>query len=56
MWKCKNLDCKKTFPVYARISLEKKLGNYEMEYQRVIVEKPCCPHCESIEFEEVTPC
>ncbi len=53
LWRCKNSDCKRTFQLYARISLEKKLTNYEMDYQRVIVEKPCCPFCESIEFEEV---
>ena len=52
MWKCKN--CGKTFPVLARISVEKRPPpGGPLDVTRVMVDKPCCPFCESIEFEEV---
>jgi hypothetical protein len=51
-WKCKNVNCGKTFPMLARISTEKKQP-YGMESIRVVVERFCCPYCESTEFEEV---
>jgi hypothetical protein len=39
----------------ARISVEKRPPpTFSLDMpSRVIVEKPCCPFCESIEFEEV---
>lgn len=54
MWKCKG--CGRTFPIPARISVEKKLTgkpNPWDESTRTVVEKACCPYCECIEFEEV---
>jgi len=51
MWKCKN--CGRIFHVLARISIEKLPPSSSFDARRVIVEKPCCPFCESIEFEEV---
>ena len=54
MWKCKT--CGKTFPLPARISCERTSPNpftISTQATRIIVEKPCCPFCESIEFEEV---
>jgi len=55
MWKCKNPDCQRTFLLPARISVEKRSPPSFSPDQpvRVIVEKHCCPFCESIEFEEV---
>jgi len=55
MWKCKNPQCGKTFPILARISIEKvPPPTFSPEVpRRVIVEKACCPYCESIEFEEI---
>ena len=54
MWKCKNKDCSRVFPVLARISVEKRCTTFSCpDVLRVIVEKPCCPFCESLEFEEV---
>lgn len=53
-WKCKNPNCEKLFHVLGRISIEKRaLGFGNPEVLRVIVEKPCCPFCESVEFELV---
>jgi ribosomal protein L37AE/L43A len=51
MWKCK--ECGRTFPIPARISFEKAPPPGSFDVKRVIVEKACCPFCESIEFEEV---
>jgi len=49
--KCK--ACGKTFPIAARISVEKRpLGFGTPEITRVIIEKHCCPFCESLEIEE----
>jgi len=55
MWKCKNPECLKTFPVLARISIEKRPPpSFSLDAPtRVIVEKPCCPFCEWLEFELV---
>lgn len=53
MWKCKNSQCGRTFHVLGRISVEKRpLGFGTPEVTRVIVDKPCCPFCEGLEFEE----
>lgn len=54
MWKCKNPKCERTFPVLARISVEKRgPPTFSLDAPtRVIVDKPCCPFCESLEFEE----
>ena len=55
MWKCKNPECGRTFPLVARISSENRsIGRLPYSEIRVIVDKPCCPFCESIEFEEIT--
>lgn len=51
MWKCKS--CGRKFPLPARISIEKRPSFGSPDVSRIIVEKPCCPFCESIEFEEV---
>jgi len=49
-WKCTN--CGRTFELTARISIE-RTPQFDMYTKRIIVDKPCCPFCESIEFEEV---
>jgi hypothetical protein len=56
-WKCKNPECQKTFHLTGRITTEFRpdyppktdLGTVT----RVIIESPCCPHCQSLNFEEV---
>lgn len=50
-WKCKNEDCSKIFYIPAR-----KLLKFKAEFYRDAesVEKACCPHCLSIEFEPIT--
>jgi len=56
MWKCKNPECGRTFPMLGRISTEKRMppaGFSPSGPDRTIVEKPCCPFCESLEFEEI---
>lgn len=55
MWKCKNPDCNRTFPMPARISVEKRAPpSFSLDApSRVVIEKACCPFCESIEFEGV---
>lgn len=47
--KCKS--CGKTFPLAARISTEKNPSGHDFSSRRVIIEKPCCPFCESIDLE-----
>jgi len=55
-FKCKNPECGKTFPLPGRISEEKRpASGFIPDVTRRIVEKPCCPFCESIEFEEIRP-
>jgi hypothetical protein len=53
-FKCKNPDCGRTFLLPARISTERKPLDFTVSAVRIIVEKPCCPFCECIEFEEVS--
>jgi hypothetical protein len=55
MWKCKNPECGRTFPILARISTEKRPPpSFSPDLPtRVIVEKACCPFCECVEFEAV---
>jgi len=55
MWKCKNPNCERTFPVLARISVEKRRPpSFSPDAPtRVVIDKPCCPFCESLEFEEI---
>jgi len=53
MWKCKNTECGKIFHISAKISIEKKPTSFTAENTRTIVEKACCPFCESIDFELV---
>ena len=50
--KCMNPECGKIFLVPARISIEKRSVAFTPDIIRIIVEKPCCPFCEGIEFEE----
>lgn len=46
--------CGKTFPLAARISFERNPEpGFIITVKRVIVEKPCCVYCESIELEYV---
>lgn len=52
-WKCKNPECGRTFYLTARITIERKPAYGSMDITRILVDKPCCPFCESIEFEEV---
>jgi hypothetical protein len=51
--KCKK--CGAIFPIAGRKSEEKKPQDFsgDPNITRVIIEKPICPHCESIELEEV---
>jgi hypothetical protein len=51
--KCK--DCGAIFPIAGRISTEKRAAGFLPDTVRTIVEKPCCPFCESINIEEVKP-
>jgi len=53
MWKCNK--CGRTFPLTARVSVERRPSTVACtpDITRVVVEKSCCPFCESIEFEEV---
>lgn len=54
MYKCKNAECSRTFCIPGRISTEKAPADvHNFTARRIVVEKPCCPFCESIEFEEV---
>jgi len=55
MWKCNNPNCSRTFHVLGRISTEKRPPpNFSLDLPtRVIVDKTCCPFCESIEFEPI---
>ena len=52
-FKCKNLECARTFLLPARISMERKPMDFTCNATRIIVEKPCCPFCECIDFEEI---
>jgi len=49
LYRCKNKDCKKTFPIPARIT-SKPLGQFT---SNTLIEKVCCPHCLCIDIEEV---
>lgn len=51
-FKCKNEGCGRVFLLPARITVEKKPVDFSVS--RVVVEKPCCPFCEGLEFEEVS--
>lgn len=48
-WKCKGKDCGKIFYIPARISTKTPEVPYGAKGQ--VIEKSCCPHCESIDFE-----
>jgi len=58
-WKCLNKECGRVFEVLGRISIEKKplpvSRGWTEEVTRIISESPCCPHCQSLEFELVPP-
>jgi len=52
-FKCSSASCGKTFLLPGRITVERKPKEFYSETQRTVVEKPCCPFCEGLEFEEV---
>jgi len=52
-YRCLNPECKKIFPLPARISVERRDMSFNPSVGRIIVEKPCCLFCESIVFEEL---
>ena len=52
-FKCLNPSCGRIFILPGRISTERKAISFAPEVLRIIVEKPCCPFCEGLEFEEV---
>ena len=53
-WKCKNKDCGKTFEIAARLTIRENLGqDFPSSRKEKILEKACCPFCESIDFEAV---
>lgn len=57
MWKCKNPDCGKTFPLYARKTEERRPKTPYTDVTRVLIDRAVCPFCESFEIEEVKePC
>lgn len=58
MWKCKNPQCGRTFPLYARKTEERKpTAEFYKEVTRVLIDRAVCPFCESFEIEEVKePC
>lgn len=49
--RCK--ECGYIFPICARKSEERRPKDVYADYVRIIVDKPCCPKCESINIEEV---
>jgi hypothetical protein len=54
VFKCKSPECSRTFLIPARISIEKKPREFTSDAVRIVVDKPCCPFCECIEFEETS--
>jgi len=50
--KCLSEKCGKTFLLPAKLMVERKPADFTVS--RVVVEKPCCPFCEGLEFEEVS--
>lgn len=55
MWRCKDPECRKIFPVPARLLM--KLGVQKKnpwDVESSTVEKSCCPHCHGIDFEAVS--
>jgi hypothetical protein len=52
VFKCKSPECGRTFLLPGRISTEKKPRDFTADAVRIVVERACCPYCESIEFEE----
>ncbi len=53
-FKCSNKDCGKIFLLPAKIVTERKSKDFYSETLRTVVEKPCCPFCEGLEFTEVS--
>lgn len=54
-FKCSSSQCGKTFLIPGKVMTERKpanTGSFYSEIVRVMVEKPCCPFCEGLEFEE----
>jgi hypothetical protein len=58
-WKCRDENCGRTFEVLGRISTEKKPlpvnRGWTEEVTRIIIDSPCCPFCQSLEFELLVP-
>ena len=54
MWQCLNPDCKKIFQVLGRVSKRKRPPqDVGYDVTEIITDSPCCPFCQSLEFEEV---
>jgi hypothetical protein len=54
MWKCKNPECGKTFPIPARKTEERHpMPGDNPNVTRTMLDKAVCPHCESPNIEEV---
>lgn len=53
-WKCKKKDCGKTFEIPARLTIRENVPQqFPSPKKEKIIEKACCPFCESIDFEAV---
>ena len=55
--RCLSEKCGKTFLLPAKLMVERKPAGFNSSYSevvRTVVEKPCCPYCEGLEFEEVS--
>lgn len=58
-WKCLNPKCGREFPLAARISEERKPAPQHQGFlpdgtvTRIVIDRYCCPFCESIEFKEI---
>ena len=54
-WRCKNPECRRTFPVPARLLMKLSANKKNpWDTESSTVEKACCPHCHSIDFEAVS--
>jgi hypothetical protein len=61
-FKCENEKCGQTFVLPGKIVVEKVNSNgFPNSFPggsgggRTITEKPCCPHCDGLNFVEVIP-
>jgi len=51
-FKCSSEKCGKVFLLPAKLMVERKPADFTVV--RVVVEKPCCPFCEGLEFTEAS--